>query len=189
MDQLYEKWTDRARKVMQLAHQEAWNFNHTMVDTHHVLLALIREKDGLATHVLKECQLTLIGMRAATEKIFPRGSPNVNVDRLPKTDELRLAIKKTREEAHVLDHNFCGAEHLLLGILKHDTNAVKVLNALHINPDEVRRKTLYWLGYAPDPIMTRWIAPEESLEYAAVVFPPEYVCVYSVACTKAVARM
>lgn len=114
---MYEKFTDRARKVMQLANQEAQYFNHEYVGTEHILLGLIKEGSGLAAHVLKDFNMDVPKVRAEVEKIAQRG-PNAVFGKQPQTPRTKKVLEYAHEEATKLGHNYVGSGHLLLGILR-----------------------------------------------------------------------
>src|SRR5437763_6691573 len=112
---MYERFTDRARKVMQLANQEAQRFNHEYIGTEHILLGLIKEGQGVAGHVLKNFAIDLDTVRQEVEKIVRPGPDLVTLGKLPQTPRARSAINYAIEEARNLNHNYVGTEHLLLG--------------------------------------------------------------------------
>lgn len=176
----YDVCTDRVRKVMQLAMQEGLRFNHEVLDTHHLLLGLVKEGSGVAAHVLKKFT-TLPSLRYAVAELFPAGNDFVGIGRLPETDEVRLAMEDVLQCVQKLEHGYCGTEHFLLGLLERENNAVKVLKHLAISPEDVRQETLYLLGHG-----SARVVPEESLAYAETLFSPEQVNVYSVSCANGV---
>src|SRR6476620_8550480 len=116
---MYERFTDRARKVMQLANQEAQRFNHEYIGTEHILLGLVKEGSGVAANVLKNLDVDLRKIRLEVEKIVQTGpgGRRVVLGRLPHTPRAQKAIEYAVEEARSLKHNHVGTEHLLLGLL------------------------------------------------------------------------
>lgn len=141
----YELLTDRARKIMKLANEEAMRLNHEYIGTEHVLIALIREGSGVAAHVLKNLGLDLDKIRIATEKIAPGGSGSVP----PSAHRSKTILDHSIEEARNLNHHYVGSEHILLGVLREpDAAAVQVITQLGLSPDEVRREVLALLGHA-----------------------------------------
>src|SRR5262245_5712404 len=114
----YERFTDRARKVMQLAHQEALRFSHEYIGTEHILLGLVKEGSGVAANVLQHLNIPLKKIRLEVEKILQSGPAPVKLAELPQTPRARLIVKYAKEEALNLRHNYVGTEHLLLGILR-----------------------------------------------------------------------
>ena len=114
---MYERFTDRARKVMQLANQEAQRFNHEYVGTEHVLLGLIKEGSGVAANVLKNLDVDLRKIRNEVEKIVQAGPDMVTMGKLPQTPRAKKVIEYAIEEARNLNHNYVGTEHLLLGLV------------------------------------------------------------------------
>ncbi len=143
----YERFTDRARKVMQFAHQEALRFNHEYVGTEHILLGLIKEGTGVAANILKKLGIDLRAMRLEVEKLVSSGPDLVTMGRLPQTPRAKKAVEYAIEEARRLKHNYVGTEHLLLGLLKeHDGVAAQVLMNLGLKLDDVREEVLATLG-------------------------------------------
>ena len=114
---MYERFTDRARKVMQLANQEAQRFNHEYVGTEHVLLGLIKEGSGVAANVLRNLDVDLRKIRNEVEKIVQAGPEMVTMGKLPQTPRAKKVIEYAIEEARNLNHNYVGTEHLLLGLV------------------------------------------------------------------------
>src|SRR5438477_477834 len=115
---MYERFTDRARKVMQLANQEAQRFNHEYIGTEHILLGLVKEGSGVAAHVLKNLDIDLRKVRLEVEKIAQSGPDMADVvlfGRRPQTPRAKKVIEYSIEEARNLNHNYVGTEHLLLG--------------------------------------------------------------------------
>src|SRR5215212_8492150 len=145
---MYERFTDRARKVMQLANQEAQRFNHEYVGTEHVLLGLIKEGSGVAANVLKNLDVDLRKIRTEVEKIVQAGPDMVTMGKLPQTPRAKKVIEYAIEEARNLNHNYVGTEHLLLGLLREQEGvAAQVLMNLGLKLEEVREEVLNLLGH------------------------------------------
>src|SRR5262245_37599896 len=148
---MYERFTDRARKVMQLANQEAQRFNHEYVGTEHVLLGLIKEGSGVAATVLRNMDVDLRKIRNEVEKIVTAGPDMVTMGKLPQTPRAKKVIEYAIEEARNLSHNYVGTEHLLLGLLREQEGvAAQVLMNLNLKLDEVREEVLNLLGHGMD---------------------------------------
>jgi hypothetical protein len=144
---MYERFTDRARKVMQLANQEAQRFNHECIGTEHLLLGLLREGAGVAAHVLKNLDIDLRKLFLEIEKIVQPGPEKRIMGMLPQTPRVKQVIKYALEEAENLNHKFIGTEHLLLGLLREEeTVAAQVLLNLGLKLEDVREETLLLLG-------------------------------------------
>src|ERR1700677_2015890 len=144
---MYERFTDRARKVMQLANQEAQRFNHEYVGTEHVLLGLVKEGSGVAANVLKNLDVDLRKIRVEVEKIVQSGPDMVTMGKLPQTPRAKKVIEYAIEEARNLNHNYVGTEHLLLGLLREQEGvAAQVLMNLNLKLEEVREEVLNLLG-------------------------------------------
>src|SRR3954469_22989851 len=147
---MYERFTDRARKVMQLANQEAQRFNHEYIGTEHILLGLVKEGSGVAANVLKNLDIDLRKIRLEVEKIVQHGpgGEQVVMGRLPHTPRAKKVIDYSVEEARNLNHNYVGTEHLLLGLLREQEGvAAQVLMNLNLKLEEVREEVLNLLGH------------------------------------------
>src|SRR5438094_9445195 len=99
---MYERFTDRARKVMQLANQEAQRFNHEYIGTEHLLLGLVKEGSGVASNVLKNLDIDLRKIRLEVEKVVRSSPGRVTPGRLPQTPRSKKAIEYAIEEARNL---------------------------------------------------------------------------------------
>jgi hypothetical protein len=141
---MYERFTDRARKVMQLANQEAQRFNHEYIGTEHILLGLIQEGGGVAAHVLrKNLGIDLCKARNEIEKIVQAGTAMVAPGKRPQTPRAKKLIEYAIEEARMLDHNYVGTEHLLLGLLRETEGvAAQVMMNMGLKLDRAREEIL-----------------------------------------------
>ncbi len=145
---MYERFTDRARKVMQLANQEAQRFNHEYIGTEHVLLGLIKEGSGVAANVLKNLDIDLRKIRMEVEKLVQSGPDMVTMGKLPQTPRAKKVIEYSMEEARNLNHNYVGTEHILLGLLREQEGvAAQVLLNLGLKLEDVREEVLNLLGH------------------------------------------
>src|SRR3979411_1745018 len=145
---MYERFTDRARKVMQLANQEAQRFNHEYIGTEHILLGLVKEGSGVAANVLKNLDIDLRKIRLEVEKRVPAGPDMVTMGKLPQTPRAKKFIEYSIEEARNLNHNYVGTEHLLLGLLREQEGvAAQVLMNLGLKLEDVREEVLNLLGH------------------------------------------
>src|SRR5438093_356367 len=148
---MYERFTDRARKVMQLANQEAQRFNHEYIGTEHILLGLVKEGSGGAANVLKNLDIDLRKIRLEVEKIVQAGPDMVTVDQVPQTARAKKVIEYSIYEARSLNHNYVGTEHLLLGLLREQEGvAAQVLMNLGLKLEDVREEVLNLLGVSTD---------------------------------------
>jgi ATP-dependent Clp protease ATP-binding subunit ClpC len=148
---MYERFTDRSRKVMQLANQEAQRFNHEYIGTEHILLALIKEGAGVAANVLKNLDIDLRKVRLEVEKVVMAGPDRVTMGKLPQTPRAKKVIEYSIEEARNLKHNYVGTEHLLLGLLREQEGvAAQVLMNLGLDLGDAREEILSLLGHNPE---------------------------------------
>ena len=144
---MYERFTDRARRVMALANQEAQRFNHEYIGTEHILLGLVKEGSGVGANVLKNLEVDLRKVRLEVEKLVKSGPEMVTMGRLPQTPRAKKVIEYAIEEARNLNHNYVGTEHLLLGLLREqDGVAAQVLMNLGLKLEDVREEVLNLLG-------------------------------------------
>ena len=144
---MFERFTDRARKVMGLANQEAQRFNHEYIGTEHILLGLVKEGSGVAANVLRNLDIDLKKIRLEVEKIVQSGPDTATMGKLPYTPRAKKVIELAFEEARSLGHNYVGTEHLLLGLLREQEGvAARVLMNLGVKLDDVREEVLNLLG-------------------------------------------
>ncbi|MEJ5258797.1 MAG: ATP-dependent Clp protease ATP-binding subunit [Anaerohalosphaeraceae bacterium] len=144
---MFERFTDRARKVMALANQEAQRFNHEYIGTEHILLGLVKEGSGVAANVLKNMDVDLKKLRLGIEKLVKSGPDMVTMGKLPQTPRAKKVIEYAIEEARALNHNYVGTEHILLGLLRETEGiAAQVLMNLGLKLEDVRQEVLNLLG-------------------------------------------
>ena len=144
---MFDRFTDRAKKVMNLARQEAQRFNHEYLGTEHVLLGLVQEGSGVAANVLKNMGIELDKIRMEVEKIVKTGPSMVTMGQLPFTPRAKKVLELSMEEASNLGHNYIGTEHLLLGLIKENQGiAAQVLLNLSVKLEDVREEVLDFLG-------------------------------------------
>src|SRR5476649_1042269 len=145
---MFERFTDRARKVMALANQDAQRFNHEYIGTEHILLGLVKEGSGVGANVLKNLDVDLRKVRLEVEKLVKSGPDMVTMGKLPQTPRAKKVIEYAIEEARNLNHNYVGTEHLLLGLLREQEGvAAQVLMNLGLKLDDVREEVLNLLGH------------------------------------------
>ncbi len=144
---MFDRFTDRAKKVMSFARQEAMKFNHEYIGTEHILLGLVQEGSGVAANVLKNMTIDLDKIRHEVEKIVKTGPSMVTMGQLPFTPRAKKVLELSLEEASQLSHNYIGTEHLLLGLIRENEGiAAQVLMNLGVKLDEVREEVLEFLG-------------------------------------------
>ena len=140
---MFERFTDRARRVVVLAEEEARTVNHPDVDTEHILLALIREGGGVAAQALGSLGITEEAARQQVEEIAGPGQPGSQKGHLPFTPRAKKILQLSLREAIALGHAYIGTEHILLGLLRADEGvAMQVLNGLGVGPIRVRQKVI-----------------------------------------------
>ncbi|MCI0650426.1 MAG: ATP-dependent Clp protease ATP-binding subunit [Planctomycetes bacterium] len=149
---MFDRFTDRARKVMALARKEAQRFNHDFIGTEHILLGLVTEGSGVAANVLKNLSVDGNKIRAEIEKHVQSGPQMVGQGQLPFTPRAKKVLELSQEEANELGHNYIGTEHLLLGLIReNDGVAAQVLTDLGVKLEEVRDEVMELLGAEVNP--------------------------------------
>ncbi|MDP3790861.1 MAG: ATP-dependent Clp protease ATP-binding subunit [Candidatus Omnitrophota bacterium] len=144
---MFNRFTERARKVILLAKEEAKRFNHDYIGTEHILLGLVREGEGVAAAVLASFGLTPDKIRIEVEKLVQPGPTTVISGDLPFTPKAKKVMELATEEARALGHNYIGTEHLLLGLIREGEGvASQVLMNLGLELERVREEVMNLLG-------------------------------------------
>ena len=137
----FEKFSERARRVLSLAQEEAQRFNHTYIGTEHILLGLVRETDGVAAKVLSNLGVELNKVRSAVEFIIGRGE-RTTTGEIGLTPRAKKVIELAVDEARRLQHNYIGTEHLLIGLMREGEGVpAGVLESLGVTLDKIRAET------------------------------------------------
>nr|YP_009395255.1 Clp protease ATP binding subunit [Bryothamnion seaforthii]ARW64023.1 Clp protease ATP binding subunit [Bryothamnion seaforthii] len=143
---MFERFTEKAIKVIMLAQEEARRLGHNFVGTEQILLGLIGEGTGIAAQVLKSMNVNLKDARIEVEKIIGRGSGFVAVE-IPFTPRAKRVLELSLEEARQLGHNYIGTEHLLMGLVREGEGvAARVLENLAVNVSSIRAEVIQMLG-------------------------------------------
>ncbi|XP_065872605.1 chaperone protein ClpC, chloroplastic [Euphorbia lathyris] len=149
---MFERFTEKAIKVIMLAQEEARRLGHNFVGTEQILLGLIGEGTGIAAKVLKSMGINLKDARVEVEKIIGRGSGFVAVE-IPFTPRAKRVLELSLEEARQLGHNYIGSEHLLLGLLREGEGvAARVLENLGADPSNIRTQVIRMVGESTENI-------------------------------------
>jgi len=142
----FEKFSERARRVLTFAQEEAQHFNHSYIGTEHILLGLVREEEGVAAKVLSNLGVGLSKVRSAVEFIIGRGE-KPSTSEIGLTSRAKKVIELAIDEARQLGHNYIGTEHLLLGLLREREGvAAGVLDSFGITIDRVRAEVVQVLS-------------------------------------------
>ena len=137
----FEKFSERARRVLSLAQEEAQRFNHNYIGTEHILLGLVRETEGVAARVLSNLGVELTKVRSAVEFIIGRGEKSVPGE-IGLTPRAKKVIELAVDEARRLNHSYIGTEHLLIGLLREGEGvAAGVLESLGVTLEKIRNET------------------------------------------------
>jgi len=149
---LYERFTERVRKVLHLAREEASQYRHNYIGTEHILLGIIREGEGVALMVLANLGIDPEQIRKSLEERLTPGQGKVSYGDMPLNNEARIALSNSVEEARSFNHSYVGTEHLLLGLLKtEDSIAAQVLNENGVDYDMVKNEIMKLLHPEPAP--------------------------------------
>ena len=144
---MFNRFTERARKVLVLAKEEARRFNHDYIGTEHILLGLLREGEGVACAVLQNLGVDLNRLRKELERLISPGSITTIGGDLPFTPRAKKALELAAEEARNLGHNYIGTEHILLGLLREEEGlAAQVLYGMGVDLEKVREEIASLLG-------------------------------------------
>ena len=140
---MFDRFTDRVRKVMDLSHQEAQRFNHDYIGPEHILLGLIDEGSGVVADVLKNLDVDPQKIRQEVEKLVSHGTTMVIMGQLPFTSAAKKVLELALEEASNLLHPYIGTEHLLLGLIREQEGiAAQVLQNIKVRLNDVREEVL-----------------------------------------------
>lgn len=158
---MFNRFTERARKVIVYAKEEARRFNHDYIGTEHLLLGLIREGEGVASAVLQKLGVDLETIRIEVEKLVQPGPQTQVIGDIPFTPRSKKALELSAEEARALGHNYIGTEHILLGLVKEGEGmAYRVLLNLGLDLAKLRNEVMELLGsgmpggYGQEPVKT-----------------------------------
>ncbi|HTL46748.1 MAG TPA: ATP-dependent Clp protease ATP-binding subunit [Verrucomicrobiae bacterium] len=144
---MFDRFTERARKVIILAKEEAKRFNHDYIGTEHILLGLIKEGESVAAAVLQNLGLSLDTIRLEVEKLVQFGPATIVSGDIPFTPKAKKVIELAMDEARRLGHNYIGTEHLLLGLIKEGEGvASHVLMNVGLDLNKVRAEVIKLLG-------------------------------------------
>ena len=142
MSSRFERFSERARRVLSLAQDEAQRFNHSYIGTEHILLGLVRENEGLAARALSNLGVELTKVRSAIEFIIGNGERPVSSENIGLTPRAKKVIEVAVDEARRLNHQYIGTEHLLIGLMREGEGvAAGVLESLGVTLDKVRAET------------------------------------------------
>jgi ATP-dependent Clp protease ATP-binding subunit ClpC len=149
---MFERFTEKAIKVVMLAQEEARSLGHNFVGTEQILLGLIGESTGIAAKVLKSLGVTLKAARDEVEKIIGRGSGFVAVE-IPFTPRAKRVLEISLDEARQLGHNYIGTEHILLGLLREGEGlAARVLESIGAEPSKIRSQVVKMVGESQEAV-------------------------------------
>jgi ATP-dependent Clp protease ATP-binding subunit ClpC len=157
---VFERFTDRARRVVVLAQEEARRLNHNYIGTEHLLLGLVHEGEGVAAKALEALDISLEAVRTQVEEIIGRGG-QAPAGHIPFTPRAKKVLENGLREALQLGHNYIGTEHILLGLIREGEGvAAQVLVKLGADLSRVRQQVIQLLSYAgADPAEEHAAAP------------------------------
>lgn len=169
---MFEKFTDRSKKVFNLAEQEAKRLNHEYLGTEHVLLGLIKEGSGVGATVLKNYDLNLEKLRTELEKLVRPGSETITMGKLPYTPRAKKLVENAIEYARSLSHDYVGTEHILYGVVA-DTECIssQILQNFELNTEKIQKgiEDLLGIGNEKSSEINKnnsdyWMIPRDKLE-------------------------
>lgn len=145
---MFDRFTDRARKVIGLARQYAHKYNCEYIGGEHILIALAEEGSGVAANALRALNIGVDKLEASYRELYPQGPAQVTMGQLPFTPVAKKVLEYAVEEASNLGHNYIGTEHVALGISRIDGSygAIKVLEKVGLTANALRTEVLELLG-------------------------------------------
>ena len=144
---MFDRFTERVRKVIQLAREEATRFNHDYIGPEHLLLGLVKEGEGIAASALSNLGVDLKSLRLEVEKLVEQGPATLSVGDIPFNPQAKKVLELAVEEARKFNHNYIGTEHLLLGLLREGEGiAAQVLENMRVDLSRVHREIERLLG-------------------------------------------
>jgi ATP-dependent Clp protease ATP-binding subunit ClpC len=147
---MFERFTDRARRVVVFAQDEARGLNHNWIGTEHLLLAVIREGHGVGAKALESMQISLDATRQQVESMIGRGQNPVGDGHIPFTPRAKKVLELSLREALQIGHNYIGTEHILLGLIREgDGVAAQVLVSLGCDLNRARQQVIQLLHGHP----------------------------------------
>src|SRR5205814_2560223 len=166
-DEMFERFTDRARRVVVLAQEEARMLNHNYIGTEHILLGLIHEGEGVAAKALESLGISLEAVRQQVEEIIGQGQQAPS-GHIPFTPRAKKVLELSLREALQLGHNYIGTEHLLLGLVREGEGvAAQVLGKLGAELDDVRAVVMTTLSGPQAPERAADLRPMLADEFEA----------------------
>jgi ATP-dependent Clp protease ATP-binding subunit ClpC len=148
---LFERFTERARQVVVLAQEEATGFKHGHIGTEHILLGLVRDREGLAAEVLESFDITLERVRGEVVRTVGVGNEAV-VGQVPFTPNAKKVLELALREALTLGHHYIGTEHILLGLLAtDDAPSARILRDFNADPEKIRSEVIRRIATPPSP--------------------------------------
>ncbi len=148
---MFERFTERARRVIVLAQEEARLLNHGSIGSEHLLLGIVHEGQGVAVRALESLDVSLAAVRRAVERAVQPGAVG-NVGAIPFTPRAKKSLENALRESLQLGHNYIGTEHILLGLLRtEDSVAARVLAGLGVSFEAARTQVLAVLADRPIP--------------------------------------
>jgi ATP-dependent Clp protease ATP-binding subunit ClpC len=144
---MFERFTDRARRAVVQAQEEARTLNHDFIGTEHILLGLVGEGHGVAAKALESLGFSMEAVRQRVEDIVPPGQVEVRTGHIPFTPRAKKVLELSLSESKLLGHRYIGTEHILLGLLREGEGvAAQVLTALGADLDGVRERVIQLLA-------------------------------------------
>lgn len=149
---MFERFTERARRILALAQDEAKRLNHDYLGPEHILLGIIKEGEGVATEVLNNFNIDIEGLKLEIEKEIPEGGSLAVLGNVPFTPHSKKVLELAVDEARSAGHNYIGTEHLLFGLIREgESIAARILTRLGVTLEKAKREVANILGGTPSP--------------------------------------
>lgn len=153
---MFERSTERARRILAIAQEEAKNLNHDYLGTEHILLGLIREGEGVAAEVLRNMGIKFKTIRLEIENEAPPGGALAILGNVPFTPNSKKVLELAVEEARNMGHNYIGTEHLLLGLIKKEESiGAKILAKFGVTLEKAKEEIAKILGSFSSPVVIK----------------------------------
>jgi ATP-dependent Clp protease ATP-binding subunit ClpC len=138
---MFDRFTDKARQVVVLAQDQARKGNYNYIGTDHLLMGLIEEGEGVAAKALESLGVSLAAVREQAEEMIGRGQDS-SPEQIPFTPRAKQVLELAQQESRVLGHSYVGTEHILLGLIREDGVAARVLVKLGVDMDRARQQVI-----------------------------------------------
>ena len=167
---MFDRFTERARRTMSLARQEALRLHHDYIGTEHILVGLLDEGTGVGAMALRNLKVAPEHVRAAVDRIVREGTNRITWGQLPFTPRAKRVLELSLEQAQELGHDYIGTEHLLLGLVREGEGvAARVLENMNVELAKVRTALEFIIGRGDRPVVGEVPKKVPSLERVVLI--------------------